>query len=346
MKTYLIIDTNHLINRARHSVNADISVQTGMALNIIFFSIKKLWNEFGADHIIFTFDSKSWRRDYFPEYKLARRIKKESVTVEEKANDEYFWEAMNDFQQFLVEKTNCTVLCKEPFEGDDLIARFIDLHPSDKHIIVSGDNDFIQLVRPGVIVYNGVTETYIRHDGVYDAKGRPAFFVFKNDGKISIPKKIEKNSVPPTLGSDWVERSLFFKILRGDEGDGVFTAVKPGTRQTKLEEAFDDKKNKGFIFNNFMLQEWKDHNDVIKRVIDRYNENKTLIDLRSQPENIVNDMDVYISSVLEKSERKSQIGIWIMKFSNKYELKKVSDAAKDFSPCFSAHYPLEDLLKG
>jgi 5'-3' exonuclease len=342
MSTFLIIDTNHLINRARHSVHGDISVQTGMALHIIFFSIKKLWHENAADHIVFTFDSaasKSWRREVFPEYKLHRTVMKESRTVDEVEDDKVFWAAMNDFQQFLGDKTNCTVLCRERFEADDLIARFIALHPEDNHIIVSSDNDFVQLVNDKVTIYNGITETFIRPDGIFNARGKPVFFIFKNDGKISIPKKLPENSTIPTLPPDWIEQSLFCKILRGDVGDGIFSAAKPGTRQTKLDEAYQDSAKRGYIFNNFMQQEWEDHNGTKQSVQDRFKFNKMLIDLKGQPDDIKEAIDTYIAETIANSTSHSQVGIWLMKFFAKYELNRLTDSVKSISECFSTRYP-------
>lgn len=345
MHTFIVVDTNSLINRARHSVQTDdVTMQTGMALNIIFMSIKKMWNNFNADHIVFCMDSYSWRRDIYPEYKLRRRISQESLTLQEKADNDYFWSVMKRFEDFLHKRTNCTVLKANKIEADDFVARFVDLHPNDHHIIVSSDNDFIQLVNDNVTLYNGVADIFIKNDGVYDAKGNKAFFKIKNNGKLSIPKSTPKNAEIPTLEPGWQKYLLFCLIMRGDADDGVFTAVKPGTRQTKLEEAWQDRYSTGYSWNNVMLEEWEDHNGEKKRVLDRYNLNRMLIDLRAQPQEIIDIMDNTIVNEITNQEDKRQIGTWFIKFCEENDLKRLSTQAKQFANILSHKYPVNELL--
>ena len=65
--------------------------------------------------------------------------------------------------------------------------------------------------------------------------------------------------------------------MRGDSADNVFSAY-PKVRKNKLEEAFADRENQGFVWNNLMLQRWTDHNGVEHRVKECYERNKKLID--------------------------------------------------------------------
>ena len=62
---------------------------------------------------------------------------------------------------------------------------------------------------------------------------------------------------------------LFEKCMRGDASDNVFSAY-PRIRKNKLLEAFEDRTNQGFAWNNMMLQRWVDHNNVEHRVKDDY----------------------------------------------------------------------------
>lgn len=343
MSTFILVDTNSLIHRAKWSVQGNVDLRSGMALSIILFSIRKMWDEFDADHIVFALDGSSWRHEYFPEYKIARKVKSAARTEKEVEEDQYFWEVINSLTDFFKNRTNCTVLHNNGIEADDFIARWIDLHPNDQHVIVSTDSDFVQLISDNVFIYNGVNETYLRKDGVFNKNGEKTYFKFKNDGKLSIPKSTPKNAVIPELDDDWIERSLFVKLMRGDAGDGVFTAVIPGTRQTKLNEAFDDRKNKGYLWNNLMLESWVDHSGEEKRVIDRYNFNKILIDLRAQPQEIIDLIDEIIVDHIAHDEKKQQVGTWFLKFCVEHDLNKVAAHSKEFASFLNKGYPKEDL---
>ena len=65
----------------------------------------------------------------------------------------------------------------------------------------------------------------------------------------------------------------------------IFSAY-PKVRKNKLQEAFEDRKNKGFAWNNMMLQRWVDHEGQEHRVLDDYERNRRLIDLKHQPDHI------------------------------------------------------------
>jgi hypothetical protein len=122
----------------------------------------------------------------------------------------------------------------------------------------------------------------------------------------------------------------------------VFSAY-PGVRKkgTKnkigMLEAFADRNNKGFDWNNFMLQRWTDHEGVEHRVLDDYQRNRTLIDLTAQPNEIKAVLDAAIVEQVEKSPT-NQVGIKFMKFCGKYDLQKVSENATDHANYLNAAY--------
>jgi 5'-3' exonuclease len=74
----------------------------------------------------------------------------DAMTQQEKEENEVFWEVYDDFVDFVKTKTNCTVLRNERTEADDLIARWIDKHPDQEHVIISTDKDLNQLITPQV----------------------------------------------------------------------------------------------------------------------------------------------------------------------------------------------------
>lgn len=326
--TYVIVDLANMYSRARYITKGDVDQKVRLALSITLSSIRKAWNDFGADHVVVCLEGRSWRKDFYKPYKANRSDAKADFTPEQKEEDDLFWQTLNDFQDFLNEKTNCTVLQHPELEADDLIAGWIQTHPSDSHIIISTDSDFVQLIADNVSQYNGVTETLTKSDGVYDIKGKPVF-----DKKTGKPK--------PAPDTKWL---LFEKCIRGDKTDYVFSAYpgvrKKGTKnKTGLLEAFADKDEKGFAWNNLMLQRWTDHNGEEHRVLDDYNRNVTLIDLSAQPSDIREKIQETVNSV--QAKQVSQVGIRLMKFCATWDLETVTDQVESYSKLLSNPFPGE-----
>lgn len=328
MTRYILIDTQNLFLRIRFGVRApDIDSQVGMALHIIFQSIKKVWNQFEDDHrhVVFCLEGRSWRKDVYKPYKANRRVAAAARTAREVEEDAIFFEIMDHFIEFVRNKTNCTVLRHAEAEADDMIARWIQLHPADNHVIISTDSDFQQLIANHVMLYNGIAGLLYTSSGVYD-----------KDGNIAKNKHGQDLPIPDP---EWL---LFEKCIRGDPGDNVMSAY-PGVRKTRLREAYEDRNNKGYSWNNLMLSKWVDHEQQEHRVRDLYERNRMLIDLAYQPADLVDKFDLHIiesaNAVLNQ-----QVGIALMKFCNQHGLVRIEKTISEFSACFST--PYQGHLKG
>ena len=229
---YLIVDTANTFFRARHSAHrqSDTWDKLGFAVHVTLGSVNKAWREQKADHVVFCLEGRSWRKDFYEPYKKNRAVARAALTEDEAEEDKLFWETYDNLTKYLSTKTNCSVIRHENAEADDVIARWIALHPQDHHTIVSSDTDFVQLIAENVDQYNGITDELITLKGIFDAKGREVI-----DKKTKLPKTIPDPK--------WL---LFEKCMRGDTSDNVFSAF-PGvrTKGTKnkvgLQEAFEDK---------------------------------------------------------------------------------------------------------
>jgi len=330
--TYILVDTANTFFRARHVINGDADIKLGMAFHITLNSIKKAWQDFGGSHVVFCLEGRSWRKDYYAPYKAQRAAARAAHTEREADEEKIFWEAFDTFKDFIKDKTNCTVMQHQRLEADDLIAGWIQSHPNDNHVIVSTDTDFVQLIAPNVKQYNGVMETTITHEGIFDAKGKRVI-----DKKTQEPKAIPD--------PQWL---LFEKCMRGDTSDNVFSAY-PGVREkgTKnkvgLREAYGDRALKGYSWNNLMLQRWTDHEGKEHRVLDDYERNRVLIDLSAQPEDIKTIMTETIAEATSANKNISQVGIRLIKFCNLYDLKKISDQAQAYAEPLNARYTNESM---
>ncbi len=417
---FIIVDAASLFHRSFHVVHGDAYTKAGMALHIIFNSLSKVFRKFNGDHVVMCDEGKSWRYDFFPQYKSNRKLLKENRSEIEKEEHDAFFEVLKDFMEFMKEKTRSTVLRSPITEADDLIARFIELHPNDEHIIISGDSDMIQLIDDNVTIYNGVSDLVYTKDGVFNDKDEPMLFSIKpQDGKIRVGDTLsnelkkrntkikeeikelnseieavlkitkstkkdydqsEKNTIDEVnkkriweeaegvysrkkielmkLKSDldaplshkipknWHKLSLFIKCIRGDKSDSIFSAY-PGVRyegtskKIGIIQAWDDMVDKGFNWNNFMLQTWEkllpDGSIKSVEVGDEYQFNRLLIDLKEQPDYVKESMD---EAIIESIQKKpvGMVGIHFLQFCGRYDLKRVADRAKDHIEYLGASY--------
>jgi 5'-3' exonuclease len=329
--TYILVDTANTFFRARHVVQGAADVKLGMAFHITFNSIKKAWNDFEGKHVVFCLEGRSWRKDFYKPYKANRKETRDAMTIKEQEEDKLFWEAFDEFKNFISEKTNVTVLQHKQLEADDLIAGFIQMHPHSEHVIISTDSDFHQLLASNVKQYNGVADETHTINGIFDKKGK-----LVKDKKTGEPKVVPN--------PEWI---LFEKCMRGDSSDNVFSAY-PGVRtkgsknKVGLTEAFEDRDKRGYSWNNLMLQRWTDHNGEEHRVLEDYNRNVTLVDLTAQPAEIKTIIRETIDTAANPKEV-TQVGIRMLKFCNTWDMKKIADNIQSYAEPFQAKYPETDV---
>jgi len=326
-KQYILVDAANMFFRARHVVRGeDAETKVGMAYHIMFNSINKVWRDFKGSHVVVCLEGRSWRKEVDTTYKANRTAARMALNPKEAEEDRIFWQAFDELKDYLTSKSNCTVLQHPRCEADDFIARFIQNHPEDEHVIVSSDSDFYQLLRPHVRQFNGISKQLITVEGIFDEKGR------------RIKDKKTKEDLPAP-DPQWL---LFEKCMRGDSSDNVFSAY-PGVREkgsknkVGLREAFADRETKGYNWNNLMLQRWADHEGNEHRVRDRYLHNKMLVDLTEQPEDIKLALDETISDAVNK-QRVQSVGLHFVKFCSKWNLVTIADKMTDHGEYLGATY--------
>ena len=329
MNKYALIDTANLYFRMRHmaSKNADSWEKVGYALHLVFASVNKIVKRFGPDiHVVFLLEGRSWRKDFYAPYKKNRVVNDQDLTESEREESKLFWETFESLVSYLRDKTNASVLREPNAEADDLIARFIHLHPDDTHYIISSDTDYLQCIAENVFQYNGITDQYITLEGYHDHK-----YNLIVDKKTKEPKLLED---PQFI--------LFQKCMRGDGTDNVFSAF-PGVRlkgsknKVGLTEAYADREKQGFDWNNLMLQRWADHNGDEHRVKDDYQRNVTLVDLTAQPQKVKDACDAAIIEGV-RTAHVPNVGLHLMKFCGKYELTKIGEQADMYARWLNIHY--------
>lgn len=110
-----------------------------------------------------------------------------------------------------------------------------------------------------------------------------------------------------------IEFDLFLKCIRGDSGDNIPSAY-PKVRKTKLMEAHNDS----FMMSNLMETVLDDG----KKVSEKYELNRQLIDFKHIPANIIKDIDMFIDNVVGSKTASGEFKL--LKFLRNNELKGLS----------------------
>jgi len=318
----------NIFSRAKHIAKRGDTAweKTGLALQTTLMSSNAVAKMFKIDHAVFALEGHSWRKAVYPAYKANRAEQRALRTPAEVEEDTMFYAAYDSLVEFLTTKTNVSCIKCPNAEADDVIARFVYLHPNDEIIINTADTDYDQLLTDKIKRYNGVTGELFTVNGVFDDRYKPI-----KDNKTGLQKTVDD---PKFI--------LFEKCVRGDKSDNVFSAY-PGVRtkgsksKAGIMEAYADITRKGYIWNAFMQNTWKDHNNVEKRVLDEYERNVRLIDLTAQPVEIKEAVDAAIRAELNVTP-KPQIGWHFLKFCGKFELNRLKESPNEYVTWMTSPY--------
>ncbi len=297
-------DISSLLYRTFYSYKGESEdTIAGMATHQALITLNKYFKMFKPNVVVMAFDRHSWRKDYTASdkciskkpYKGNRRL---DLTPSEQVKYQKFINHMQEFEQLITSHTTIVTLAQDQLEADDLIAGYCQHHtdPDNEIIVISTDSDLLQLVRQqNVKVFSPQTDNY------------QSLAKFKNDP----------------------EYYTFVKCIRGDRTDNIQSAF-PRVRETKLESAYKDP----YAMTELMKSTWVNENKQTFIVEDLYNENKILINLTAQPENIRQLIDNTVAQSIEKQRKFSLFHI--MKFIGKHELKKIQDSIDQYIPLLSA----------
>ena len=218
-----------------------------MILNSIRMYNKKYRDQYGQ-MVICCDGMNTWRKQYFPQYKAARKKNRDNQTDTDWPE---IFRILNLVRDEIRENLPYKVIHLEGCEADDVIGTLAlqtqEFGKDEPVKIISSDKDFIQLHR------------------------------FKNISQFSPMQKKEVTDKNPHI-------YRFNHIIKGDAGDGVPNVksadnvfVEEGLRQTPIRA----KQVEEWLDNSEKLSEVMD-----TEVYRNYQRNKKLIDLTEIPENI------------------------------------------------------------
>ena len=151
----IIIDANYVCHVAKHAMGG-LSFEDKRSGVIFGFlrQVLSLAKKYDTNDFIFSWDSKeSKRKKLFPEYKVNRVMHK---TEEEKELDQITYVQFNTLREKIIPMLGFVNNFRvEGYESDDIIARITKSNVTESFMIVSSDNDMLQLLdQKRVTIYN------------------------------------------------------------------------------------------------------------------------------------------------------------------------------------------------
>lgn len=266
----LILDMSNLLYRTFHASNTSDEVSISLAHHKGLMSMNKWFRKINPDMTVAVFDRpNNWRKLYTlhtpdrPSPLIYKGQRRQNMTPKQALVHQQFMESVKELESLLREQTKVIALAAEGLEADDLIAGFCQRFPDCDTTIVSGDGDFIQLLRnPNVKLLEPKSEKY-RDLSEYD--NNADFFIFQ-------------------------------KCCSGDTTDNVMR-IFPKVYKAKVRSYFTDELKRTNAFN----ETWKFQDREIHPG-NTFAENKLLMDLACQPEGIRELIDSTINEELGREK--------------------------------------------
>jgi len=208
--------------------------------------------------VIIAIDSKSWRFDHFPDYKWKRRKGKSDSDIDYGMMKDFF----NSYVKELDEYFPFTTIREWGAEADDIIGTLSTTLNSvgQKVCIISGDHDFIQLIRKNLIIYDPFHRKFVGENA-----------------------KIGNNTFMDVYTKKDAEKFLMYHIILGDSGDGV-----PNVKSD--DDAFSNplkqqvRTGPKWAVKNIVTE--SDKHKLMDEYKENWKRNKLLVDLEETPHNI------------------------------------------------------------
>lgn len=279
------------------------------ALHICLMSLRKHYNNIKPQELAIVFEGKSnWRKAYSKsEQCYSGRLYKGNRVRDPEM--EVLFDVISKFKQVCVENSSIVVVCADQLEGDDCIAAYVDFHKDDEVVILSGDKDFVQL---------------LKHPNV----------------KLINPDNATERTVESVCGVDDPEYFMFEKCFRGDDGDNVMSAY-PRVRAKKLQQAWGINGDAPdlILLNKLLDHTWEmplsEEDGGVKTMSTGllFEENKLLMDLSAQPPEIKKLMIEAVENAYKMRGKYNHFNM--LRFLGAEKLNKIAETIDSFLPMFS-----------
>jgi len=284
-----------------HKDESDDTI-AGLAMHSALMTLNKYFRQHKPDRVVMAFDRSSWRKSYTASdlciskrpYKGNRR---KDMSPGQQAKYERFCGHLKDFETLITNYSTIITLAADLLEADDVIAGFVQLHPQDQIVLISSDQDFLQLLRhPQLTIISPATDKPL------------TLAEYNNDADYFV----------------------FFNCVRGDHQTDNIQSALPRVGAKRIEKAYTDP----FERVQMMKELWTDPKTKTEFMVeDLYEENILLMDLAQQPDPIRVKIEKTVVEA-EALERKYS-HFHLLKFLGKYKLDNIAKQIDQFVPLLS-----------
>jgi 5'-3' exonuclease len=295
-KFSIIFDGNYFFFKTLYVIPRTKKIQLENDEDVAIY-IRKLSTDFASvikkfkditDQLVFVVDSKSWRKDYYPEIEYKGNRKSD-----DSINWDNFSKSMDIFCNIL-EKHGVIIHRISGAEGDDLCYLW-STYSNNKGkncIIFSGDTDLMQLVDFNkstdaiTLFYTSAHNKLVTYSGFLEFLKSPDKEVdIFNLSKVTNSEKVKKifNKLKTDENLEIIELNpseyIFTKILMGDRGDNIKSiyyytkTIKGGKQRTygigekKAQLILKEFKDNYGEFNLLYLFNEQDRNNILNITI-------------------------------------------------------------------------------
>jgi 5'-3' exonuclease len=266
----LVIDLSHIAHACSQQRQSN---SPELWKTIMLNMILKNKNEFDPENVVIACDGAGcWRRDYYKEYKIKKKIRM--------SNDPDYASFKTELRTFvdeLEEFIPWMILYNKECEADDIIATIINNNKDEEFVIVSRDKDFFQLHRDNVTQWDPIFKKYIKWED-----GKTLYeHILSGDSADEVPNFLSDDDV--FINEDKKQnilRKTFIQALKQkgfdkkQNKDGSFTYYVPTELTEWVQKQF--KKNRQALTSHRLDQE-------VHKLCRNVDRNRRMIDLRYTP---------------------------------------------------------------
>jgi len=186
----ILVDYSQIFHSTAYATARTPEITPDLIPHIVFNTIRNIKMKFSSEEygeIVICCDSKkNWRKSVYEYYKANRQKSREDSGMDWN----YLFSVSDSIKLALKEKSPYKVIEVETAEGDDIIGTLSTTF--GKHIIVSNDKDFGQLLGPNVKQYAPLTSEFIKID---NPKAFLIEHIIKGDSSDGIPNILSSDNV-------------------------------------------------------------------------------------------------------------------------------------------------------
>src|SRR6056300_343398 len=191
----ILVDLNQVLisnlmaqTRGKSDVKPNKEMIRHMVINSLRGFNVKFKNDYGTQ-VLCSDAGNPWRRDFFPNYKHARR----KGRVDSATDWDYIFQVITEIKNEIAENFPYVVMYVERCEADDIIATLVQHNNNEPIMIISGDKDFIQLQKyENVKQYSPIQKKFVEDT---DPKKFLHEQIIKGDRSDGIPNILSEDDI-------------------------------------------------------------------------------------------------------------------------------------------------------